>query len=372
MPVVAFLSGNISDLQGQGSRVRTPALQVLLANQVLTGVKSIETTNTSHFAADTFRITAALSGLPPALGLNYWDKSFGDELDVRGGFTSDTPLPSLVYGQVDDVEVDIVERTLTLTGRDLTARMIDTKTTVTYQDKRASDIATQIAINHGLTPNVQQTAFKVTGTYYQIINALHLQGRSDWDLLVVLAQHEGFDLWVSGHTLNFQPPLALTSDPYILLWSDEGQGNRVSNALDIKLGRSQTLARDVVVNVASWNQAQGKVFKATVKKSQANKASNQSTVNPQTYNFWPPNLDQVQVNQFANAKAEEITRHERVIHASLPGDGLLATRGLVKLVGTGSAWDQVYYPDTVRREISFERGYRMELSAKNHSALISE
>jgi len=372
MPVVAFLSANISDLQGQGSRVRTPALQVLLANQPLTGVTAIETVNTSHFAADTFRVTAAISALPPALGINYWDKSFGDELGIYGGFASDTPLPLLVYGQVDDVEVDPILRTMTLTGRDLSARMIDTKTTVTYQDKRASDIATQIAQNHGLTPNVQQTAFKVTGTYYQILNAMHLQGRSDWDLLVVLAQHEGFDLWVSGHTLNFLPPLALTSDPYVLLWSDLGQGNRVSNAVDIKMRRSQTLARDVVVNVASWNQAQGKVFKATVKKSQANKTSKQSSVNPQTYNFWPPNLNQVQVNQFANGKAEEITRHERVIQASLPGDGLLQTRGLVKLVGTGTAWDQVYYPDTVRREISFEGGYRMELSAKNHSALLSE
>jgi phage protein D len=344
---------------------------VYLQNALLTGVTSIETTNTSHFAADTFRVTAALSALPPQFGISYWDKSFGDELEVRGGFATDAPTPLLVYGQVDDVEVDPILRTLTLSGRDLSARMIDTKTTVTYQDQRASDIVTQIAKNHKLTPNVQQTAFRVTGTFYEILNAMHLQGRSDWDLLTILAEHEGFDLWVSGHTLNFQPPLALTADPYLLLWSDLRQGNRESNMLSLKLRRSETIARDVVVNVISWNQAQGRTFKATLRKSQANKTSKQSSVNPQIYNFWPPNLDQVQVNQFANARAEEITRHERSIHATLPGDGLLKTRGMVKLVGTGSAWDQAYYPDIVHRTISVEQGYIMELAAKNHSALVT-
>jgi hypothetical protein len=167
------------------------------------------------------------------------------------------------------------------------------------------------------------------------------------------------------------PALALTSDPYVLLWSDLGQGNRVSNAVDLKLRRSETIARDVVVNVVSWNQAQGRTFKTTIRKSQADKTTKQSAVNPQTYNFWPANLNQVQVNQFANSKIEEITRHERNIQATLPGDALLVTRGLLKLVGTGTSWDQVYYPDTVHREISFERGYCMEVTAKNHSPLLT-
>jgi hypothetical protein len=228
-----------------------------------------------------------------------------------------------------------------------------------------------VAKNHNLKSNVQQTEAQITGTYYEILNAQHMQTRSDWDLLVVLAQHEGFDLWVSNQTLNFMPALALTTDPYVLLWSDLGQGNRSSNMLDLKMKRSETIARDVIVNVTSWNQAQGKAFKTTVRKSQANKTAKQSAVNPQTYNFWPANLNQVQVNKFANAKMEEITRHERIVSATLPGDSLLVTRGLVKLVGTGTAWDQSYYPDTVHRSISFEHGYVMEVEAKNHSPLLT-
>jgi hypothetical protein len=39
----------------------------------------------------------------------------------------------------------------------------------------------------------------------------------------------------------------------------------------------------------------------------------------------------------------------------------------VQLIGTNTAWDQFYYPDTVTRRLSVEEGYRMELRAKNHS-----
>ena len=240
--------------------------------------------------------------------------------------------------------------------------MLDNKVTVTYQDKRASDIVTLIAKSHGLTPNVQQTAAHITGSFYEILNAVHAQQRSEWDLLVMLAKKEGFDVWVSGHTLNFQPPLALTADPYVLMWSDFGQGNRVSNMLDLKLKRSETIARGIIVNVQSWNQAQGRVFKASVPpKPKSGKVS------PLVYNFTPPNLNQQQVNAFANAKLHEVTRHEMGITVALPADNLLSVRGLVRLVGTGTAFDQIYYPISITRHISKENGYKMEFEAKNQS-----
>ena len=66
---------------------------------------------------------------------------------------------------------------------------------------------------------------------------------------------------------------------------------------------------------------------------------------------------------------EQITRHERILTASMPGDASLSTRTMVRLVGTNTAYDQMYYPDTVTRRLSFQDGYRMDLRAKNHSTL---
>ena len=65
--------------------------------------------------------------------------------------------------------------------------------------------------------------------------------------------------------------------------------------------------------------------------------------------------------------ADKITRHERLLSAELPGDLELDSRSLVRLSGTGTSWDQAYYPESVTRRLSFEGGFTMSLRAKNHS-----
>jgi hypothetical protein len=87
----------------------------------------------------------------------------------------------------------------------------------------------------------------------------------------------------------------------------------------------------------------------------------------QLYTFYPPNLNKEQADKWAAAKAEDITKHERVISGSLPGDNLLTNRSLIKLVGTNTSWDQLYNLDTVTRKLSATNGYTMDFRAKNHS-----
>ena len=347
---------------------RLPRCKVTVNGIILTGVTEVEVTNASHFTADTFRIVAASSGLPAALGPAYWALSVGDQVAISAGFddgTGNVGYTPLILGQVDNIDYDLARRSITLTGRDLSAQMIDTKTAEKFQNLTGSQIAAQIAARHGLTPSVQATTAKA-GTFYEIDNVVLTQEQTEWDLLIYLAEHEGFDVWVSGQTLYFQPPPVNTAPPYLLRWSDPGSVPPSSNALDIKVSRSQTLARDVIVKIQTWNQTQQRSFVVTYKVAQAFK-SQRSGGSAQTYSYVIPNLTRDKAFQLAKAKAEEITRHERVLTASLPGDNLLTTRAMVKLVGTNTAWDQNYYPDTVTRRISAEEGYRMELRAKNHS-----
>ena len=266
---------------------------------------------------------------------------------------------------MDNVEYDLAGRKLTLTGRDLSAPLIDTKTAEKFQNQKSYQVAQTLAARHGLIPKVQVTTQNV-GNYYNIDNVLLTQEQTEWDLLIYLAEQEGFDCWVSGNTLYFQPSPVSTAIPYKLVWQEPPAGTFNSNAIDIKLNRSETLARDVIVKVQSWNQKQQKSFVVTYHVSQAFK-SQRSGGQSQTYSFVVPNLNRDQALRLAQAKAEEITRHERVLTASLPGDAQLTTRAMVQLVGTNTAWDQNYYPDTVTRTLSFEGGYRMELRAKNHS-----
>ena len=347
-----------------GGVTRSPRPAVALNGAALAGVIAAEVTNNSHFAADTYRVELAIGDLPPGYGPGYWGESQDDRISVGVSIDGAEPL-TLIVGQVDDVDYDPVGRTISLSGRDLSAPLIDSRTAEKFQNRTASDIAASLAARHGLKIDAQETS-TLAGTYYEIDHAALTQEQTEWDLLCYLAEREGFDAWVAGTTLHFRPPPASDAEPYLLIWSEPGDGTFAGNAVDIRLRRSQTIARDVSVTVRSWNQKQQRAFTVTAKRSQAKKSQRRGGISQQ-YSFVRPNLSQEQARRLAEAKAEEITRHERGLTASLPGDNRLTTRATVRLAGTATDWDQVYYPESVHRRISKEEGYRMELRAKNHS-----
>ena len=347
---------------------RQPRCTVTVNGVPLSGVLEVEVTNASHFTADTFHVVLASSGLPASLNTAYWALSSGDSVAVSAGFDDgqgNIASTQLILGQVDNVEYDPVRRTLTLSGRDLSAPLIDTKTAEKFQNKKSHEIAQALALRHGLDSEVVPTT-TLAGSYFEIDHVVLTQEQTEWDLLIYLAGREGFDVWVSGTTLHFEPSPVNTNPPYQIVWQEPAAGGVTSNAIDIKLSRSQTLARDVIVKVQSWNQKQQRSFTVTYKVSQAFK-SQRTGGQSQVYSFVVPNLSRDEAMKWAQARAEEITRNERVLTASLPGDNTLTTRSMVQLVGTGTAWDQNYYPDAVTRHISVAEGYRMELRAKNHS-----
>ncbi|QEH36497.1 Phage late control gene D protein (GPD) [Aquisphaera giovannonii] len=357
---------SLNNPRGPSGIARSPRPYVLLNGVRLPvqAVESLEVTNASHFTADTFRLQLAVGGLPADYGPAYWADSQFDQLSIGVSMNGETPRP-LIVGQVDDIDWNPVGTEITLTGRDLSAALIDNKTAEKFQNQTSSQIAQTLALRRGLDSDVQATT-TLAGTYYEIDHAIATHEETEWDLLTYLAQREGFDVWVSGTTLYFQPSPSETNPPYLLLVSRNADGSFVSNGERISLRRSQTLARDVIVKVRSWNQKQQRAFTVTAKRSQAKKGQRVGG-EAQTYSFVRPNLTQEQAQRVAESLAEDITRHERVLNASLPGDNELVTRSMVRLVGTGTGWDQLYYPDIVTRRLSMAEGYRMELKAKNHS-----
>jgi hypothetical protein len=78
------------------------------------------------------------------------------------------------------------------------------------------------------------------GAYYKTDHVVLTQEQTEWDLLIYLAKQENFDLWVSGRVLNFQPSPLSTVPPYRIICPNSGS--------------PQTLARDVIVKVRTWNQ----------------------------------------------------------------------------------------------------------------------
>lgn len=350
-----------------------PRAQLQVKGGPVFALAEVEVTSNNYYAADSFHCRIPIGALPDAYGLAWWGDQTSIDVDVlfgsvpTGGNEGDAVFQSMLSGRVDSIQVDMVAGILAIDGRDHTADLIDTKTQETFANRTASEVAAVIAGRHGLGAEVTATSTLV-GSYYQLEHDgasmdEFAKATTEWDLLTYLAKQEGFDCYVSGKTLYFQPRTdPLTSDPYVVNWIPIP---KTMNALGLQMSRALTLARDVEVTVKTWNSKQKKAIVRTVKSS----AGGKSTGDPQQYVFVRPNLTPDQALKFASAQIAEISKHERVISFEIPGDLVLTPRNILQIRGTQTSWDQRYYVDEVVRNLSFDGEFTMLVRGKNHSTV---
>ena len=101
----------------------------------------------------------------------------------------------------------------------------------------------------------------------------------------------------------------------------------------------------------------------------ANAAVARSATSPSatatTYVVLRPNLTPQQAMTLATQTLSDLSRHERVITATMPGELNLAPRSLVMLQGTNTAFDQTYAVDEITRRISIRDGFVQTVRAVN-------
>ena len=348
---------------------RRPRLQVLANGVPVSGACEAEVFSNSHYAADRFNVSLAL-GADPVWTAPAWSQQTDILLDVQMGFLPDgapegtAAWVSLVQGQVDTVTINPVTQMVRLDGRDLIASLIAAPTQETFANRTSSEIATILAGRHNLTAQAAPTATPV-GYYYELehdritLNQFS-RATTEWNLLVWLAQREGFDVWVQGTTLYFQPPQAATT-PALVLWPVASSFG-AANVIELRMERSLMLAGDIEVKVKSWNSRQQNAFTQTASSSGG---TGQGT--PQSYVYVRPNLTDDAALQFAQSRLAELTQHERIITALMPGELSLTPRSMVALQGTGTAFDQIYHVDSIERHLRFDGGFVQRVRAKNAS-----
>jgi phage protein D len=342
---------------------------------------SFSVTNKGHFTADTFRVELECWQQPQGFGLAYWAGApMGTTLEVLIGELGPqddvgavpSNVTSLILGQIDDVEPELIGGKLTLTGRDLSALFIDTKTTNKWPTKTASEIVTLLAQAAGLTPNVTAT----TGSVGELINSQWASLTRDipqWDLMVFLAQQEGFDLYVTGSTLYFGPAEDDPS-PYPVTVGTDAFGRIWSNAKQIRPKRSLTLAKDISVTVMSHGVQSGRAIHAVATRAGTKGGGTshaKSAGNVQNYVIRRPNLTMEQAQQLANQTLAELTKWEKTLEVSMEGDPTITVQRMLHLTGTGSVFDQDYYIDQITRSYAFNGSFDMTIHAKN-SPVVSQ
>jgi hypothetical protein len=315
--------------------------------------------NNTFYHADTFHVVFAIGGLPTGRDDIWFAAQSKLLIDIFGGFPADPnnpntgELPQWITGYADEVEIDLVAREIHLHGRDLTAPLIDTQTNEKWRNQTSSDVAKTIAAKFGLTATyITPTTAKV-GKYIETNTGQITSGQSYWHLLTMLANLENFVVYVNGQDLHFGLPPDINNEPYLFQWNTAPftfNGSRLS------VSHNMTLAQNAQVTVNSWHQRIGlvkAVYPATV------------PAGAKQYKKKFPNMLPDAAMAKAKALYKSIMQHEIKLTAELPADDLLTQTTIIKLIGT--AYDQLFYPASIKRRMSVHDGYTMSVQAQNTS-----
>jgi hypothetical protein len=370
------------------SEVRKPRAIVRVNGQPVAGWINWSVTSNEYYEADTFRVSFAMSALPKVdpnawgaidrasvIDANWFSRQKEIFLEVFAGFPSDpdhidlSELQVQIYGRVDNIEIVMEQGVLTLTGRDLTGAFIDAHLTAEYVNTTASEIATQLARSRGLTPVVTATR-NFVGTYYKRDQVKLSVDGSEWDLLTRLARDAGFVVYVRGNELHFEEGTRSLDDPYVVSWDPPTTGRAwpISNAAGIRFMRAMTVAKGATVQVTSASLTSKApvtaVYPSAPKAIQPGKASPFGDVQPYFFKM-PAGRTHEDAERYALKQYEQILSHEMKVELRLPGDATLTTRDVILMQGTGTAFDQIFYPREIVREMSAGGGFEMTVSAQN-------
>jgi phage protein D len=357
------------------SIARQPRLLALVGGRSIPGLLAAEVHMNNWYKGDRWRAEFAQtsdSTFTPAWWADLGGTGPGVQFDLRFSLDGGQSYTSLIIGNVDRVTMDPLTGLIEAEGRDLSSVFIEAKTQETFLNQTSSQVAQTLATRHGMTADVDPTTTLV-GRWYEIDHDHITLGQfsrttTEWDLLAYLAGREGFDLYVTGTTLHFRQPVASTAPA----WPVRIQPGQpvVANVTDLRLERALTLAKDIEVWVRSWSAKQGRGFtkKARAvgaKSASAAQSANQVGTTTQRYIYVIPNLSEADAQARANAILADLSKHERKIEFSAPGDLTLTPRNMVQLTGQGTQFDQLYHVDVVTRRVAFNEGFTMHVAAKN-------
>ena len=407
------------------SYARQVSVRLLVNGQVVPGLKEGSFTQRSARQASTFRASLALrADLSHDIGW-WYALTTPISVDLQVGLASlasgedapDFTWQSLGKGDVDTLNFDPIMGTVQVSGRDFSNRLIEAHTSELFQNQTVGQIATALAGRHGLTaqvstaiasspmplapgsnvttglppvapsPSGPPTAQKIRagrlwGTT-QAVSTTGQRGRSttEWEVLSTLARDFGLDLWVDGTILYMMPPTPVTANPYLVRFESPstgipvqsqdgtlltirpaGSSSEQATTKRLTMTRNLTLAPGVEVHVRSFHS------RTAISTTRVARKLSKNGGEARVYNYVRPDLTPDQCTSLAQAMLTDLTAHECRISVDLPGDMLLTVRSLVRLTGTNSPFDQVYYPETVTRTASVHEGFRVQCEAKNISS----
>lgn len=332
-------------------------------------LENFTVTNNRFFSPDTFSMDLAVIEGDPEWGRAVWADSERIEVNIFVGFgTTEQPSKSLIEGRIDDARVDPDEGSVSISGRDYTADLVERRLTEKWPNKTASEIVREIAGIVHMEADVEETEV-LAGTFYGREHAQMADETTAWNLITFLAERSDFDAFVQGRTIVFKrPPQPQTASRWIMRYTPRNANVAIAQAKAPKVifSKGYTVSRDIDVKVISWGSGKKHSITGQARSTRPSRGNGGRFGGTTSYVYRIPNLTLEQANQIAAQKAQEITKDLRSFEASnLPGHPDMDIRTIVVVQGSGDSFDTEYHLDEITRSMSFKDGFTMSLRARN-------
>ncbi len=313
-------------------------------------VVSMDVNQTANKSADTMHAEVAISSNPGAAAMASGAANIPVEATVEAG--ADGGL--LFTGTADDITIDFDRMLLKVSARDKTKGPIGKKSIEDFRNKTPSEIVSEIAGRHGLAALIEGGGSMMAGKKQQKEDFVHLTHHiSDWTLIQHLADREGKVAFVRKNQLYFVQIDSGMFGAFAVHFVPPTPGRHAqSNVLQLSCSRNIEAGEPTEVSVKSWN----------VKKAQ--RYEGKAGGGQRKFEYSHPQLDQDQAQNIADKRHREAVRHEMTCNVTVPGKASVQPPMKLNLSGTGTAFDQMYFIDTINHRVG-GNGYTMSITAKN-------
>lgn len=286
----------------------------------------------------------------------------GNPVEIGIGFQNDTP--PLMSGEITAIEPFFGvarEPVLTVRGHDLRHRLMRQRRTRTFVNSKDSDIASRLATEAGLRPEVEDS--QVTLPYVLQHN------QTDLEFLMTRARRIGYELVVRDSAMQFSPrPVA--AEPELTL-------RREIELLEFR-PRLSTLGQVPQLEVLGWNAKNKSRIVGRAAVGDESRLMDGSRSGPAAVQqaFETPGSTRVNEPVHSQEEADQLARRgfvEMALHY-IRGDGLcigdprLKAGMVIKIEGLGERFSGLYYLTSVEHRFGRRRGYRTAFSALRNAA----
>lgn len=327
---------------------------VAIVDGVSCPLVTFDVSQTRSANSDSFSATLAMTACPPGRQAAFWAGT--GEVPVQIKVSIGLGFHELFDGILDAVDLNFADRSIRIKGRDKSKKPIENKRNKSWRNRTASEIISELAGEHGLQPVMDATSDQYGKTYENDFVAIADQP-SDWSLMQYIADREGKVCYVRGNKLFFGEIDNITYGALMVHYVPPTPAMHASgNFIQLACTRNVQAGKPTEVEVKSWNSKEKKAI--TSKRERAGTGSGKSK-----HLFRHEGLTQGQSDKMADKRLREATRHEMQVKIDMPGDPTATPEQRLVLTGTGTAFDQTYFIDSIKHNGG--EGYRMSISAKN-------